>query len=519
MFLHIRNSASYTRRIAFAMAMCALSSPATAEEQTVAYLPAGSSQWISTGVSLKGDARTHCTVESWVYQMNSSDIVRQYSGNTGRQNFGRISSSGHVYVQLLGYSGDNTIESDSVLPLNQWTHVAWVVDGGTWRLYLNGELDVEETGHDGQLLDEKSTDGLVIGNSRTSSPNGSANSYFAETRVWKCVRTGAEIKAAMNTRIADAWNIEDLIGYWPLNDGAAAYAANGNKARNYAVINSATYTPSGTASWNYSYASGSGVEWVTSDLPVTGSLGGDQSALYNMGCAKTYEPDAGKGNYTNAVNTLITDTPENFTFMGWYQVTIRSASRANYLFGKTKEANGRAQFYEQNGKFVFWMGGGFGGKTNESLVVENCMPFCRWAHVALTKRANEVRIYVNGALVGASNAFTLSLCDAALHVGGFDAGGSWGGFYGAFKNVGFWSKAMDAEYISRYMYGLPDPSDAKMLGYWPMDEGSGNSVRNLKPGAPAGVPLGNGFFYWTKGANMPTVAGTVKKDGMIIILK
>ena len=517
MFLHIRNSASYTRRIAFAMALCALSSPATAEEQTVAYLPTGSSQWISTGVSLKGDARTHCTVESWVYQMNSSDIVRQYSGNTGRQNFGRISSSGHVYVQLLGYSGDNTIESDSVLPLNQWTHVAWVVDGGTWRLYLNGELDVEETGHDGQLLDEKSTDGLVIGNSRTSSPNGSANSYFAETRVWKCVRTGAEIKAAMNTRIADAWNIENLIGYWPLNDGAAAYAENGNKARNYAVINSASYTPSGAVSWNYSYALGNGVEWVTSDLPVTGSLRGDQNALYNLGIHKAVSADV--GDYTNAVNTGISDCPENFTFMGWFQVTMSTPGRENFLFGKTRASNGRATFKENNGNLVFWMGGGINGKTNESFTVTNCMPLRRWAHVALVRRGEWVQIYVNGTLKGESGGFTMPLENQCLHIGGYQASNSWGGFYGAFKNVGFWSKAMDAEHIGKHMYGLPDPSDAKLLGYWPMDEGSGNTVRNLKPGAPAGVPVANGFFYWTKGANMPVPEGMVKKDGLIVIFK
>ena len=493
--------------------LCAAAAAPGSGESRVAYLaPDGNthSQWISTGVSLKGDARKTCTVEIWAHPLSGLNIdqqfIEQFSGGNGRMNLNRRASDGKLRMWMGGYTGAEMF-SESAIPLDTWTHVAWVADGDTWRLYINGELDAESTGHADHLLDAGSADGFVIGNTRSSSPNGQSNAYFAEARVWKCARTGAEIKAAMGTRIADAWNVPDLIGYWPLNDGASDYALNGNKARNYAVLNPTAYTPSGAANFNYSYASGNRVGWVASALPVTGELRSELSAI------------CGTGIHTNAVNTGINATPDSFTFMGWYLVNKSDSSTHNFLCGKSMNANGRMQFEECNGALGFWMGGGYNGKTSEVFTVANCMPIGEWAHVALTKRANTVQIYVNGEMVGQSKAFTMGLCTANLHVGGFDAGGSRGGFIGAFRNVGFWSRTMGSRKIKNLMHALPDTADARLLGYWPLDEGEGNEARSLKEGASAAVPVGDGFFTWNAGANMPYIDGTVRPDGMVLIFK
>ena len=148
-----------------------------------------------------------------------------------------------------------------------------------------------------------------------------------------------------------------------------------------------------------------------------------------------------------------------------------------------------------------------------------CVSAASCAFAALTKNASAVRFYVNGEMVGESTAFTLNLLNANLHIGGFEAGGSRGGFYGAFRNVGFWSKVLSADAIKKHMFALPDVTDSCLLGYWPLDEGTGNVVRNLKEGASAAGPLENGFFIWTKGANMPTVEGTVQPSGMGIVIR
>ena len=361
----------------------------------------------------------------------------------------------------------------------------------------------------------------MIGNTWTGNYNGNSVGYYAEARAWKCVRTGAQIKEWMGKRIANPLSEPDLVGYWPLADGDTATDAMGVRVRNYAVPGSVTFT--GSLGDNFYAAAGNYMVWTNGSaanggpLPVTGTLPADQTALYNLGIHKSVAADV--GDWTNAVNTGVTAAPENFTFMGWYLTEASSAGRINFLFGKMVYMNGRTQFYENNGNLSLWMGGGFNGATNESITATGAMPFRRWTHVALVKRGGTVQIYTNSVLAAESGGFALNLCDAELHLGGYQSANAWGGLYGAMKNVGFWAKAMDAEKIAKYMTAMPDPDDPKLLGYWPMDEGSGNSVRNIKTDAAPGVPLGNGFFYWTKGPNMPAVEGTVPPSAFVITLR
>ena len=176
--------------------LCAEAAAPVSGESNVAYLaPEGSthSQWISTGVSLKGDARKTCTVEIWAHPLSGSSIkqqfIEQFGNGNGRMNLNRQASDGKLRMWMGGYTGAEMF-SASAIPLDTWTHVAWVADGDTWRLYVNGELDAESTGHTDHLLDASSADGFVIGNTRSSNPNGQSNAYFAEARVWKCARTG-----------------------------------------------------------------------------------------------------------------------------------------------------------------------------------------------------------------------------------------------------------------------------------------------------------------------------------------
>ena len=505
--------------------MALLASSAYADDSTVAYLwptPSGSDhkQGVFTGVSLRGDNRKTFTLELWFNPLSEwadSYLIAQFNGNAGRTIFMWSRSTHKLAIWMGGYTGAD-MSSVGELPLNTWSHVAWVVDNDTWRLYINGELDSESTGHASHLMCENE---LVIGNTWTGNYNGNSVGYDAEARAWKCVRTGAQIKEWMGKRIANPLSEPDLVGYWPLADGDTATDAMGVRVRNYTVPGSTTFT--GSFGGNFYAATGNYMVWTNSaaanggPLPVTGTLPADETAIYNLGIHKSVAADV--GDWTNAVNTGVTATPENFTFMGWYLTEASSAGRNNLLCGKMVYANGRTQFFENNGNLVLWMGGGINGATNESITATGAMPFRRWTHVALVKRGGTVQIYTNGVVAAESDGFALNLCNAELHLGGYQSANAWGGLYGAMKNVGFWAKAMGPENIRKHMYALPDPNDAKLLGYWPMDEGSGNTVRNLKPGAPAGVPLGNGFFYWTKGANMPTVAGTVKKDGMTITFK
>ena len=506
---------------------------ALADDPTVAYLwptPSGADhkQGIFTGIGLRGDDRKTCTLELWFNPLSdslASHLIEQYNADAGRLNFTRSGSTHKLGIWMGGYDGAS-MDSVGELPLKTWTHVAWVVDNDTWRLYINGELDSESTGHASHLMCQN-PDGIVIGNSWKSNYNGNSAGYYAEARVWKCARTGAQIKEWMNKRIENPLAEPDLVGYWPIEDAAdVEQKVMGVYLRNYAIPDSAAATyglvPGGIlygAEANYIVKSQSSAA-NGGPLPVSGTLPPDQTALYNLGSYPSVTKDA--GGWTNAVNTFVSATPKNFTFMGWYLIGESTAGRYNHLFGKMKNGNGRATFCENNGNLTFNMLGGSGGATNEAVAATSAMPVKRWAHVALVKAGASVKIYIDGALKATSDAFTLDLCDANLHVAGFAVGGAGatGGYLGAVKNVGFWSRAMDAETIAKYMTAMPDPDEKSLLGYWPLDDGAGTSARNLKTGGVAAAPLGAGApFFWAKGPNMPVVEGTVPPAAFVIVVR
>ena len=191
---------------------------AMADDPTVAYLwptPSGydHKQGVFAGVGLRGDYRKTCTFELWFCPLSDgldySHLMEQYNADAGRMNLTRSGSTHKLGLWMGGYDGAS-MTSNAELPLKQWTHVAWVADGDTWRFYINGELDSETTGHATHLMAEN-PDGIVIGNSWKSNYNGNSAGYYAEARVWKCARTGAQIKEWMGRRIENPLAEPDLV--------------------------------------------------------------------------------------------------------------------------------------------------------------------------------------------------------------------------------------------------------------------------------------------------------------------
>ena len=520
---------------AFAIAVIAasgLAGTSSAAVHTVAHLAPEASgrhtQYIKTGVRLTGDDRKTCTVELWVRPLSfASDhhLAEMYSGNAGRQNF-MCRTDGKIIVWMGGY--DNaSIVSASAIPLDRWSHIAWVADGDVWRLYINGKLDAESSGHAGHLLDGNAPDGFVIGNSSpTVNLNGHSNAYFAEVRVWKCARTAEQIASVMGKRLADAWMITDLVGYWPLSDGVAAFAKNGNRVANHAVVPIAESTPASQVAddmnWPSAgnYADGCRVDWVESELPVYGSVS-ECTAIYNLGGHTP--PDWGdKGCHTHAVNTRVAESAEDFTLMGWYLISDSSSDRSlNCLFAKARGLNGDTALYECAGKLTLSMIGRTptGSWASESVVaIENAIREHIWTHLAIVKRGTTLSFYINGELKARQEGWSLTMPAANLHIGGTD---QWGGrsFFGAFKNIGLWRKAMTERSIAQYMRCLPDAEDSDLIGYWPMDDGSGDSARNLKDSSLPAVPVGSASFFWLRRAKIPRVDGAFKPLGMSVIVR
>jgi hypothetical protein len=104
------------------------------------------------------------------------------------------------------------------IPWDEWHHVAASYDGTTWRLYVDGVLDVQMEANATPRAD--SIQHFALGTSMDSMgmPQGRFAGALDEVRVWNRARTDAEIaESASKTVIAG----EGLVARWALEEADA----------------------------------------------------------------------------------------------------------------------------------------------------------------------------------------------------------------------------------------------------------------------------------------------------------
>ena len=182
----------------------------------------GSYTYSSMGTQIKNaPATSNFTFEVWIYPRDYTThaVLCQFSGSDYRSDWTLSKHSDGMLHQ--GYSMYSPISkawisavSERPVPVNRWSHVAFVFDGDEWKFYLNGQLDNSTPGFWGHHL--MPGDCVMIGNEREwSSPNSSCNALYSEARVWDRARTAEEIAANYRKRLSAPWNEPNLIGYMP----------------------------------------------------------------------------------------------------------------------------------------------------------------------------------------------------------------------------------------------------------------------------------------------------------------
>ena len=462
----------------------------------------GSYTYSSMGTQIKNaPATSNFTFEVWICPRDYTThaVLCQFSGGDYRSNWTLSKQDDGMLHQV--YSMNSPISkawisavSERPVPVNRWSHVAFVFDGDEWKFYLNGQLDNSTSGFWGHHL--MPDDSVMIGNQREwSSPNSSCNALYSEARVWDRARTAEEIAANYRKRLAAPWNEPHLIGYMPLDDGEAGEAANGQCARNCASFD--TVAACKYAAYMYRHVQA----FVTNGLWET-TTGLDLSSAAPTNCA-VVRFDKLPNIQTNSVDTGVKAVPEKFTLTGWYMLGRRgnTSGDENCIFSKAHSGNGRMHLREQNGNLSLWIGGGTGGATNEDFLVDvaSDFPVGKWTHLAFVRDGQVIRVYLNGKKVVDRGGFTLPFLPGPTYqVGGFNAGGSWGGFTGLICEVGIWKTVLTEEQIAQAMTCRPKGTEKHLLGYWPMDDGAGDELRNLKTGGAPAKPVEKiGHFDWS----------------------
>ena len=171
------------------------------------------------------------TVEAWIKAdanqvdlgNGDNDIIEKWGVGGGSYPFviRYYRDQGKIIVARYDGANNPAIVSTATIDDEQFHHLAFVKDGGTLKLYIDGQLD-------------GSTADTTTGNTQNNYPIyvGSRNTdnYFKgevdELRLWNVGRTEAEIQAQLNQQLNGTE--AGLVGYYTFDDGTATDLVNGN---------------------------------------------------------------------------------------------------------------------------------------------------------------------------------------------------------------------------------------------------------------------------------------------------
>ncbi len=357
------------------------------------------------------------TIEGWVYTTyNGSaaqNIYNQYEiGNAGRFN---ITLTPNSQKLDFGHGTGASVTSASSVPLNTWVHVAVTRDASnTLRLFINGNVEATAANYTYSMEQSRPW----VGKNNNATYSGSPfHGYIDELRVTQgTARYTSAFTPASSSYVAptDAYAASVSFLYHADTTVTADAAGNAMTAVGSPTLNTSNYKyGAGAASFsgtNYVYAddaSGSKAAFGTGDFTVEAWVR-PTSANCTYGCAVVgnWADGAAAPNYTN--------------YTGW-GLRINRTTSGNYgvMFG-----------YSYSGA----VGAGTYG----------LIPANTWTHIAVTRQANAVKVWVNGVQQGTTTTVTNSIGSGigAIVLGNTDgtsaaksSGGSSTGFVGQIDEV------------------------------------------------------------------------------------
>ncbi|HYM11482.1 MAG TPA: FG-GAP-like repeat-containing protein, partial [Bryobacterales bacterium] len=181
-----------------------------------------------------------------------------------------------------------------------------------------------------------------------------------------------------------------------------------------------------------------------------------------------------------------------FTMEGWLFLEVASPNAV--VMGKAHSPSGsnpnmswalildgtgrRIQFQESTGQ-----AGSLRTVTNTT-----GLPLFQWVHVAATLSSGTMQLFVNGQLVGSAmsagapeNAAVPFALGNGANPDGSVANTVTGGIGGALSQVSLWNRALSATELQSNLGKYLQGTEPGLAAYWPLDDGPGQTVRDLGP--------------------------------------
>ncbi|MEN8928635.1 MAG: LamG-like jellyroll fold domain-containing protein [Flavobacteriales bacterium] len=160
------------------------------------------------------------TFEAWIYLAftpSANSCILDYGVNAvGARNTFYVNAARRIGFISGGTNANISSGTTNTVPLNVWTHVAFVLDNGTGYLYINGVQ--AGTGNLSNVNTPTTGTNLRIGN-RVTGGNIPYRGVIDEVRIWDMARTQTEIASSMNLEFCIP--PANLKAYYQLNQGTA----------------------------------------------------------------------------------------------------------------------------------------------------------------------------------------------------------------------------------------------------------------------------------------------------------
>ncbi|MBO1351113.1 MAG: hypothetical protein EBE86_028800 [Hormoscilla sp. GUM202] len=438
------------------------------------------------------------TIEAWMFYDSIIDGATimdfLYNYTTSRVRLTQVGTNSLV-LQIIDGGDSTSIEASDSLETDKWLHLAATVDGsGKSQLYK-----------DGHLLAEGECEWPSIGwyNNHIGWSNESKRTFIdgkiSEVRIWKKARTKAEIQENRQRQLTG--KEEGLLHYWPLDEGVGmiGYDYTSNDPMNMRI-------------WNQSLRD---KKWKLADLKLAKAIGKSRREKQSSIIFPDYQPLG----YINLGRQPQFKVGRDITIEAWIMVTLSSNNRSivSKMYDSETTASGYGLLLDRTAGIY---GIKFGLKTTSGdiqyLSSGRIGRFEKvWLHIAATYDGKQMRLYVDGKQRAAKDMAADSIDydpDTDLNIGRSHENGS--EFMGQIREVRIWNIACPQEQISANMNQQLTGAEDGLIGYWPLDTGSGNLAIDRTPNQNHGFICGGAKWAKTLGPDIaPTPEAIASASG------